>query len=271
MPFAAIIALVMMVTTCVAVQVSRWRLRRQEARDEIRVGRLVDHTGLDAESGAVYSIQTASITTPTERLDEIWSTEYLERLARSYWLYMEKFSLGLVQVHYDTRGRYVCFLSRRFPLLGFSEPEYEFGESHGIVRWPIDRGLLISRKGRGRGYLEIEVHRRDGVGEDDHPMSRAYIELEVSGFFPTMSSGLAYWVYKHTQSRYHVLLAYGFIRSLASAELAPSRIGRFGAALDTVDAPPSPERIPRGGRRRDRRAATAGTTPRGFTRRDAEG
>ncbi|MGX6448988.1 hypothetical protein ACVU7I_13105, partial [Patulibacter sp. S7RM1-6] len=265
MPFAAIIALVMMVTTCVSVRVARLRLRRQEARDEIRVGRLVDHTGLDTASGAVYSIQTASITTPTERLDEIWSTEYLERLARSYWLYMEKFSLGLVRVHYDTRGRYVCFLSRHLPLLGFSEPEYEFGENHGIVRWPIDRGLLISRKGRGRGFLEIEVHRRDDVGEGDRPMSRAYIELEVSGFFPTMSSGLAYQVYKQTQSRYHVLLAYGFIRSLASADLAPSRIGRFGRALEDAGAQPSPERLPRPGRRHDRRAATHGMTPRGLT------
>lgn len=244
MPFVPLIAVVMMVTTFVALKVVRARLRAQELRQRIVIGRLVDHTGLDTETGAVYSIQTASITMPTERLDEIWSTQHLERLARSYWLYMERFSLGLVRVRYDDRGRYVCFLSRRLPILGFSEPEYEFGETLGVVRWPIDRGLLISRKGRGRGFLEIEVHRRDGVGSGDEELSRAYVELEVSGFYPTMSSGLAYWVYKQTQSRYHVLLAYGFIRSLANADLAPSKIGRFAPPADDDAA----ERIPRADR-----------------------
>jgi hypothetical protein len=248
MPFAPLIAVVMMVTLPLALRVMRARLKAQEAHDRIRIGALVNHTGLDSGTGSVYSIQTASITTPTERLDEIWTTEHLERLARSYWLYMEKFSLGLVRVHYDARGRYVCFLSKRLPLLGFKEPEYEFGENLGVVRWPIDRGLLISRKGRGRGYLEIEVHRRDGVGEDGDPMSRAYVELEVSGFYPTMSSGIAYWIYKQTQSRYHVLLAYGFIRSLASADLAPSKIGRFARALQGGGEAP-PEKIPQAGTR----------------------
>jgi hypothetical protein len=249
MPFAPLVAVVMMVTSCVALKVVRLRLRAAERRQGITVGRLVDHTGLDAETGAVYSIQTASITTPTKRLDDVWSTQHLERLARSYWLYMERFSLGLVRVHYDDRGRFVCFLSRHVPLLGFSEPEYEFGETHGVVRWPIDRGLLIARKGRGRGYLEIEVHRRDGVGTEEQPLSRTYVELEVSGFYPTMNSGLAYRVYKATQSRYHVLLAYGFIRSLARADLAPSKIGRFARAVESAGDEASPERIPRGERR----------------------
>jgi hypothetical protein len=249
MPFVPLIALVMMVTTCAAVKLLRLRLRLQEKRDHITIGRLVNHTGLDAETGAVYSIQTASITTPTERLDGMWSTQHLERLARSYWMYMERFSLGLVRVHYDDRGRYVCFLSKHIPLLGFSEPEYEFGETLGVVRWPIDRGLLISRKGRGRGYLEIEVHRRDGVGTDEQPLSRTYVELEVSGFYPTMNSGLAYHVYKHTQSRYHVLLAYGFIRSLARADLPSSKIGRFAEALGSSEDETVPERIPRPGTR----------------------
>lgn len=264
MPFVPLIAVVMMLTTCVAVKVVRARLRAAERREGITVGRLVNHTGLDAGTGAVYSIQTASITTPTARLDEMWSTHHLERLARSYWLYMERFSLGLVRVRYDDRGRYVCFLTRHLPLLGFSEPEYEFGETLGVVRWPIDRGLLISRKGRGKGYLEIEVHRRDGVGTEEQPLSRAYVELEVSGFYPTMSSGLAHRVYKHTQSRYHVLLAYGFMRSLARADLAPSKIGRFARAAEDSEDSPSPERLPDGGRRGRSDEREPEPTPRGL-------
>lgn len=263
MPFVPLLAVVMMITTCVALKLVRVRLRAAERREGITIGRLVDHTGVDAETGAVYSIQTASITTPTDRLDGMWSTQHLERLARSYWMYMERFSLGLVRVHYDDRGRYVCFLTRHLPLLGFSEPEYEFGETLGVVRWPIDRGLLISRKGRGRGYLEIEVHRRDGVGTDERPLSRAYVELEVSGFYPTMSSGLAYLVYKHTQSRYHVLLAYGFIRSLARADLPSSRIGRFAPDAGEPDGP-SPERLPEAARRGRSGEAEPEPTPRGL-------
>lgn len=238
MPFVLLILGVVTVTTGVAAGIVRFRLWRQAAREQIRIGRLVDHTGLDAESGSVYSIQTATITTPTARLDQIWSPAHLERFARAYWRYMERFSLGLVRVHYDDRGRYVCFLHRRICLLGFGEPEYEFGPTLGVVRWPIGRGLLVSRKGRDRGFLEIEVHRRDDAGttRDGQPLSRAYVELEVAQFYPTMSSGIAYWVYKQTQSRYHVLLAYGFIRSLAKADLPESPVGRFATWLGDTGA-----------------------------------
>lgn len=233
MPFAAIIALVLLVTLPVALLVLRGRLRVRLAHDRSHIGGFVNHTGRDRGTGSVYSIQSASITTPTERLDATWTTEHLERLASLYWLYMEKTSLGLIRVYQDDRGRYVCFLSRRLPLLGFRDPEFEVDACSGTVRWPIDRGFLISRKGRGRGTLELEVRRRDGVGEesDGTPMSHAEIELEVAGFFPMMSSGLAAFVYRQTQSRYHVLLAYGFIHSLASADLDRPGIGRLGRVL----------------------------------------
>jgi hypothetical protein len=238
MPAVALPLLVLLAVVAVAAATGRWRARRVARETGVRIGRVVDHTGIDASTGSVYSIQTATITTPTSSLDAIWTPPHLERLARSYWSYMERFSLGIVRVHYDERGRYVCFLSRRIVLLGFSEPEYEFTATLGLVRWPITRGLLISRRGRSRGFLEIEVHRRDGVeppgsgrrgpGSAD-PYSQVYVELEVSQFYPAMSSGFAYWVYKQTQSRYHVLLAYGFIRSLAQGEDLPrSVIGRLG-------------------------------------------
>ncbi|WP_320670418.1 hypothetical protein [Patulibacter defluvii] len=242
--------LVLLAVVAVASAVLGRRLRTREAVQQVRVGRLVDHTGRDAESGSVYSIQTATLTTPTENLDRIWTPMHLERLARSYWHYMQRFSLGLVRVHYDDRGRYVCLFSRRIVMLGFREPEYEFTPTLGLVRWPITHGLLVSRRGRDRGFLEIEVHRRDGVEDParpDHPgpLSQAYVELEVSQFYPAMSSGIAYWIYKQTQSRYHVLLAYGFIRSLATGELAESVVGRFAPRLSVEEDGPTPERIPR--------------------------
>lgn len=75
-------------------------------------------------------------------------------------------------------------------------------------------------------------------------MTRVEVELEVAHFYPSMSSRLAYCIYKHTQSRYHVLLAYGFIRSLGRAELPESAVGRFAnwiaedMAVPADDAPP---------------------------------
>ena len=263
MPFALVIALVLLVTLPVAGWVMRGRIRALTARDRSRIGGFVNHTGLDRETGAVYSIQSASITTPTERLDRTWTRRHLERLASLYWLYMEKTSLGLIRVVVDGRGRYVCFLSRRIRLLGFCEPEFEVSEHSATVRWPIDRGLLISRRGRGEGSLTIEVGREDDVGgeADGTPMSHARLQLEVEGFRPTMSSGLAYLVYRQTQSRYHVLLAYGFIHSLASADLDDAGVGRLGRLLRLGRHEPR-ERMPEDARDD---AASEGRAPEGAT------
>ncbi|MFA4929473.1 MAG: hypothetical protein WC558_13225 [Patulibacter sp.] len=216
-----------------AVAAARLRLARIARRNGVRIAELDNDTGRVADSKLVYSIQTATITTPTEQLEPLWSPEHLERFARAYWVFMERFSLGLVRVHYDEHGRYVCLLHRRIVLLGFGEPEYEFDSDHGLVRWPIRRGLMVARSDHDQGKLEIEVHRRDGVEgpRDREPMTQVELELEVADFHPAMSSGILRWIYTNTQSRYHVLLAYGFIRSLGRGELPESAVGRFAARL----------------------------------------
>lgn len=221
-PAAVVVAL------CAVVLTGRWRLERLARRNRVRIEGLTDDTGRDPVSGAVHSIQTATVTTPTARLDAIWSPRHLERFARAYWQYMERFSLNLIRVLYDDDGRYVCLLHRRLCVLGFGVPEYELDGGRGVVRWPIRGGMLAAR-GRDQGFLELEVRRYDGAGvdRDGEPMTRVEVELEVAHFYPRMSSGLAYWIYQHTQSRYHVLLAYGFIRSLGRAELPESAVGRF--------------------------------------------
>ncbi len=151
----------------------------------------------------------------------------------------------LVAPLYDDDGRYVCVLHRRLCVLGFGVPEYEFGGDRGVVRWPIRGGMLAAR-GRDQGFLELEVHRRDGVGtaRDGEPMTQVRVELEVAHFYPRMSSRIAYWIYQHTQSRYHVLLAYGFIRSLGRAELPESAVGRLANWIATdmaVSVDPLPD------------------------------
>ncbi|MEV4418658.1 hypothetical protein AB0L40_01620 [Patulibacter sp. NPDC049589] len=234
MPFALIIALVLLVTLPIALWAMRGAIRELAASDDpSRIGHFVDDTGLDRGTGTVFSKQSASITVPTERLDRTWTLPHLERLASLYWLYMEKTSLGLIRVHVEDGARFVCFVTPRIKLLGFRAPEFEVDGGVATIRWPIDRGLLISRKGRGQGSLELEVRREDGVAteRDATPMSTARLQLRVEDFRPTMSSGLAYLVYRQTQSRYHVLLAYGFIRSLASADLDDAGVGRYGRLL----------------------------------------
>lgn len=227
-PLVLLAPVAVVVTLCAVVLTGRWRLERLARRNRVRIEGLTDDTGRDPASGAVHSIQTATITTPTARLDAIWSPRHLERFARAYWQYMERFSLNLIRVLYDEDGRYVCVLHRRLCVLGFGVPEYEFGGGRGVVRWPIRGGMLAAR-GRDQGFLELEVQRDDGVASasDGEPMTRVRVELEVAHFYPRMSSRLAYWIYQHTQSRYHVLLAYGFIRSLGRAELPESAVGRF--------------------------------------------
>ncbi|MCW2992161.1 MAG: hypothetical protein JWM73_2755, partial [Solirubrobacterales bacterium] len=50
------------------------------------------------------------------------------------------------------------------------------------------------------------------------------------------------WLYTNTQSRIHVLVTHGFLRSLARLKLAESRVGRFARVEDVPDpgARPTP-------------------------------
>jgi hypothetical protein len=92
------------------------------------------------------------------------------------------------------------------------------------VRWRIARGLLVSGRGRGRGYLQIEVRRHQ---DDGAVQARLHVEVEVANFYPSIASGLSRRLYNATQSRIHVIVTYGFLRSLARLDLAESRVGRF--------------------------------------------
>ena len=123
-----------------------------------------EHTVM-AKDGAVRSIQAAYVTVPTEQLEPLWNPPNLERLARTYWKYLSKVTLGLIRVTYTEDERAVVLLFRPLVLLRFRAPEYEFSRNRGIVRWRIEDGLLVSPRGRGgRGYLEIDVRQRAAGG-----------------------------------------------------------------------------------------------------------
>ncbi|MGH2943888.1 MAG: hypothetical protein ACRDLN_14050, partial [Solirubrobacteraceae bacterium] len=174
---------------------------------------------------------------PAKALDELWSPMYLERLARTYWRFLSRCTLGLVRVRYDEDERAVVLLTRPFVLLRFHAPEYEMDGTRGVVRWRIASGLLVSRAGHNRnGYLQIEVERCARV---DRSTARVHVEVEVANFYPALASAVARWFYSATQSRIHVIVTHGFLRSLAKLDLAESVVGRYAAPAD-VDAVPDP-------------------------------
>jgi hypothetical protein len=186
---------------------------------------LGDSTSLDQDTGAVRSVQRADLVIDDAALAQIWSPMHLERLARTYWRFLTRVTLGLIRVRYDEGERSVVLLTRALKLLSFQAPEYEMDATRGLVRWRIARGLLVSRRGRnGRGYQQIEVRRYPG---DDPDHTRLHVEVEVANFYPSIASRLSRRLYNATQSRIHVIVTYGFLRSLARLDLAESRIRRF--------------------------------------------
>lgn len=189
-------------------------------------------TTMDAQ-GAVCSVQAADLVMPEEHADALWSPRQLENLARTYWRFLTRVTLGLIRVKYTEGERLVCVLFRPIVLLHFRAPEYELNATRGIVRWRVDRGMLVSRAGRsGDGFLEIDVQR---CPSDEPGKARLHVEVEVANFYPAIASRLGRWLYENTQSRIHVIVTHGFLRSLAKLDLAESRVGRLARVEDVPD------------------------------------
>jgi hypothetical protein len=68
----------------------------------------------------------------------------------------------------------------------------------------------------------------------------------VANFYPAVASRLSRFVYTNTQSRIHVLVTHGFLRSLARLDLAESLVGRF-VSVDEVPDPTTPAPSDRAG------------------------
>ena len=170
-------------------------------------------------NGAVSSVQTADLSMAPDRLTALWTPANLENLARTYWAFLTRVTLGLIRVVYARDTRAVVLLGRPLTLLRFDAPEYELEADHGTVRWPIRDGLLVARAGRGSGFLALDVQRQ--------PPDRLRIEVEVANFYPAIAAGFSMPVYRATQAFVHVLVTHAFLRSLATLELKESRIGRL--------------------------------------------
>lgn len=202
------------------------------------ISNLRDRTSEDAHTGEVRSVQMADVSLPANALERLWSPVYLERLARTYWRFLARVTLGLVRMRYSAHERALVLVAPFLKLIVFAAPEYELDADRGMVRWRIERGLLVARRGRGgHGYLQIEVRRnvQSEVRRNETPPgdgARLHVEVGVTGFYPAIAAGLGRRVYAATQSRVHVLITHAFLRSLARLDLAESRVGRFTEETD---------------------------------------
>jgi hypothetical protein len=187
------------------------------------------------ERGSTGSRQVAEVTLPREELEKLWSPEHLESLARTYWSFLSRFSLGLIRVIYTDNAREVVFLRRPFVLLRFHRPEYDLNRDGGTVTWPIDRGVLVARRGRGRGFLRLSVHRKPA--EDGASEVTVVVSSEVVNFYPVIATRVGRWMYEQTQLRIHVIVTHAFLRSLANLELEPSRVGTLRAVAEAAISP----------------------------------
>ena len=202
--------------------------RRRRRRMPARVRVSPRTSTVIAADGAVRSVQSADITLARADLDRMWTADNLENLARTYWRFLTRVTLGLIRVTYGHDERSVVFVARPLTLLRFKAPEYSTDGDHGNVRWMIQGGLLVARAGRGCGFLSLDVRRVP----DDPSRSDAtlHIEVEVANFYPAIAAGFSTPVYEATQSAIHVLVTHAFLRSLGHLDLARSKVGKLSMA-----------------------------------------
>ena len=219
---------------------ARWRRKGTRAIAGAVIHPPTDETSIDPETGAVTSRQGADIILPAVALAGLWDPEHLERAARTYWSTLRRFTLGLMHVDYTETERSVVLLTRRLPLLTFQAPEYEMDRCRGIVRWRIDRGLLVSGRDRdGNGYLELDFERHDDEASD---RVRLHVTVEVANYYPRLT-GLSRRFYANTQSRIHVLACNFFLHRLVRRDLDTSRVGHFAVPRSAEQTPdPVPAR-----------------------------
>ena len=213
---------------------------RREQRARVHICR--PESGGDP-NGSVKSRETAEVTLPRADLEQIWTPEHLERLARTYWRFLTRVSLGLLRVLYTPTSREIAVIGRPFVLLRFLAPEYDVHAGGGTVTWPIDHGLLVATRGRRRGYLRLAVELEPGGSEE----ATVRVTSEVSNFYPRIAGSgwfarIGRVVYRFTQLQVHVIVTHAFLRSLARLDLEPSVVGTM------APAPAGEERSPIGDR-----------------------
>ena len=173
----------------------RWGEADRAARRERRVAEAVirdpeEHTVMDKD-GAVRSIQAAYVTSRTERARAaLDARRNLERLARTYWKYLSRVTLGLIRVTYTEDERAVVLLFRPFVLLRFHAPEYEFSPA---TAGSCAGGSRTGCSSRRAGAAAAATWRSTSAGcrrERRRATARVHVEVEVANFYPAIATWL---------------------------------------------------------------------------------
>jgi hypothetical protein len=176
-----------------------------------------DRLGEVSRTGAVESLQGAELQL-RKPLPQVLDGDFLNRAAREYWRLITRFTLGLIRVTSDAGDQCVVLVARPFVLLRFHPPEFELREGGGSVTWRIKRGILVSRSGRGRGFLRLSVAQIDRTARDGGTPVR--VQMEVRNFYPWLRGSGAFarvgvWIYAQTQQRIHGFVTRAFLRRVA--------------------------------------------------------
>lgn len=210
--------------------------RRRPPRAQVRI--LREQPGWSySYQGSVTTMQAAEATMAHGELERIWNPEHLERLARTYWAFLTKISLGLLRVQYGRGWRAIVLIRRPLVLLQFHAPEYELEGDRGTVTWRIDRGLLVAPGGRGKGFLRLTVKRLP----DEDEKARVSVVSEVASFYPALAgwgrlAQVGRLFYGLTQLQVHIVVTHAFLRSLGDLQLAPSVVGMLRGQLGMAEA-----------------------------------
>jgi hypothetical protein len=202
--------------------------RRREIRARVQI--IETPSGAQAPDGSVTTRQVAAVTMARAELEPIWNAEYLERLARSYWSFLTRVSLGVLRVLYKPDTRDIVVFRRPFTLLSFHAPDYEIEPGRGVVTWRIRKGLLVAPRGRGKGFLRLTVERVPPAAGDSGRYVNLVVSSEVANFYPTIRgwgwfSAIGQYLYRYTQLAAHVVITNAFLRSLARLDFEPSVVG----------------------------------------------
>src|SRR5437764_9152477 len=101
------IQLAMVFASAIALLLTR-RYRRNRLPARAVIISAPDSTSI-ARDGAVRSVQSAQLTLPRGYLDRQWNARNLENLARTYWRFLSRVTLGLIRVKYGENERSVVF------------------------------------------------------------------------------------------------------------------------------------------------------------------
>ena len=203
-----------------------------------------EHTEIDERRGRALGPGRRA-DAPGGALDEIWTPMHLERLARTYWRFLTRCTLGLVRValHRGRALRRAADAPVRAAALP-ARPSTRWTRRAASCAGGSSAACSSPRPGAtATATCEIDVRaparRRRRAAVTSPSRSRSRTSTRRS------RSRLGRLVYTHTQSRIHVIVTHGFLRSLARLDLAESRVGplrarrpRRASARSLAVAPP---------------------------------